>query len=71
MAKITITVEDMPNGTVKIVADPTVETMIAMEMSGQKMTAAHGYAVKALNEVRKSAQEQGSILKVPIPRLGI
>lgn len=68
MAKITITIEDLPNNAVKVVCDPTFETMMKMHLSGIGLTAAHGYAFKAINEIRRTSK-QTQILKAPIPRL--
>lgn len=69
MAKVTITIEDRADGKVCIICDPTVETMIAMDISGQSMTAAHGYAIKALNEIRKESKNQSSFITAGIPQL--
>jgi hypothetical protein len=68
MAKITITIEDTPQGKVKVVADPTFETMAKMIASGNPVTSAHGYALTMIRAVREESkrQEPTSIL---IPRV--
>jgi hypothetical protein len=43
MPKITITVEDLPGNQVKIEATPNFETMMKMDISGERMTSAHRY----------------------------
>lgn len=53
MAKITIVIEDTPNGGVSCVATPNFETMMAMDMSGAGWTSAHGLAMFILNQVWK------------------
>jgi hypothetical protein len=68
MAKITITIEDLPNGAVKVAAEPTFETMMKMHLSGDGLTAAHGYAFNAINEIRRTSK-QSQIMKVRIPRI--
>lgn len=51
MAKVTITIEDTSGGKVSIKCNPTFEEIYKMESEGKKLTAAHGYAFKALNEI--------------------
>ena len=54
MAKITITVEDNPNGeTVKVVSSPDFATMTEKSMVGSGLTYAEGYAISALLHLRK------------------
>lgn len=65
MARIVITIEDLPNDKVKIEANPNFETMMAMDLSGQTLTSAHGYAFSALNHVRKIAQQNSIIREIP------
>jgi len=69
MAKVTISIEDLPNGKVKVVSDPTAETMFKMKLSGHELTAAHGYAFAALNKIREESRSLGK-LNVLIPRIG-
>jgi len=57
MAKVTMTFEDTGRGTVRIVSDPNFETMMKMEVSGQGLTSAHGYAIAAMNALRKKSKE--------------
>jgi hypothetical protein len=70
MAKITITIEDAPNGTVKVTSDPNMETVFKMIDSGHDLTAAHGYAFRALNQIRKDSQNTKEPSKILVPRLG-
>lgn len=67
MAKITLTFEDVGEG-VKVTAEPTFETMMKMNMSGETITAAHGYALSAINHIRKISKDNerpSTIIKVP------
>lgn len=71
MAKITITIEDIPGGKVKVVSTPSFETMAKMIQSGEDMSDAHGYALKCINtirEVSKSANPS-NIIQIPKVRL--
>ena len=70
MALVTITVEDSPNGKVKVVADPSFETMAKMEISGHGLSSAHGYALVAINAIRKMSKEQSNDLIVSLPKIG-
>lgn len=68
MAKVTITIEDLPGpgNKVKIVAEPNFETMMKMDISGNILTSAHGYAVLALNSIRSAAKRMGpQVLEIP------
>lgn len=68
MAKVTITIEDRPDGTVKVEATPNFQTMMAMDMSGSQITAAHGYAFRALNAIQEAAKAQEPLVR-KIPRI--
>jgi len=69
MAKIVITVEDQPDGNVKVVATPNFETMMQMNASGAaKLTSAHGYALRALNAIIEGSKEKGPS-QIIIPKL--
>jgi hypothetical protein len=74
MAKVTITIEDKEDGNVKVVSDPNFETLMMMDMSGHRLTNAHGYAMAALLRIRERSKEIGqlngrSIIHVPRSRL--
>jgi len=69
MAKITITIEDRNDGTVKVVSDPSVETLFKMDLSGHNLTSAHGYALSCLNKIRQISKEKSSENKIFIPKL--
>ena len=56
MAKITLTIEDNPNGlTVKVTSDPSFSAMTERSFSGAGITHAEGYAISALLHLRKCA----------------
>lgn len=66
MAKVTITIEDEPSGTVKVTANPSFSTMMSIDVSGHGLTRAHGYAMAALLRMVKLSEEKGSpIIKIP------
>ena len=70
MAKVTITFEDSPNDKVKIVSDPSFETMAKMEISGNGLSSAHGYALTAINSIRAASKKQDNSLIVELPKIG-
>lgn len=63
MAKITITIEDIDGGLVTVNCDPKMEEMGNLFMSETGLTAAHSFAILALNAIRKDAIESDSIIK--------
>lgn len=69
MAKVVITIEDAPNNMVKVVSEPNFETVMNMHDAGHTLTSAHGYALLALNAIRKESKknEPTSIL---LPKVG-
>ncbi|OPX89076.1 MAG: hypothetical protein A4E53_01684 [Pelotomaculum sp. PtaB.Bin104] len=69
MAKIVITIEDLPNGKVKTSCDPNFDTMIRMHISGTPFTAAHGYALAALNKIVEESKKNCPT-RILIPRVG-
>lgn len=71
MAKITITFEDKPEGGVRVVSDPTFETMMKMNNSGHALTSAHGYALAAINKILELSKRQnaGNSLLINIPKV--
>ena len=69
MAKIEITIEDLPNNRVAIKSEPNFETMMKMMVSGNQLSSAHGYALCALNAIRRESKKQGPT-KILVPRLG-
>lgn len=70
MAKITITIEDSPDGRVKVVSNPSIETMLKMEVSGEKLTAAYGYAFNCLNTFRQISKSNEPSIIIKPPKLG-
>lgn len=69
MAKITISIEDIDGGKVRIVSTPSFETVAKMINSGESVSDAHGYALAMLRRAREISKEKGPI-KILIPRLG-
>lgn len=68
MAKITITIEDLPGNKVSVKAEPTLETMFKMELAGDSLTSAQGYAFTALRAIREESKKQ-TPTKIIIPRV--
>ncbi len=69
MAKVTITIEDMLSGGVKVISDPNFETIMKLHLSGNDLTSAHGYAMAALNLIRQKSKAFKNDMRVSIPRL--
>lgn len=70
MAKIIIEVEDQSDGNVSVKATPNFETMAKMDLSGDRLTPAHGYALAMLNRVREVSKANAPTNLIHIPRLG-
>jgi hypothetical protein len=71
VAKVTFTIEDnLETGKVNVVSDPSFETMCKMDLSGEKLTAAHGYALFCINQLRKESQSRSPIIRANIPTIG-
>jgi hypothetical protein len=70
MARIVIVIEDKENGNVRIVSEPSFETMAQMDLSGHTLTSAHGYALKMINVARQVSKDHKGNLTVAIPKLG-
>lgn len=71
MAKVTITIEDMPNGKVKVECKPKVEQMLGLLDNGTGLTAAEGYAFSALRKLLKDSDENDKEYKgIVVPRFG-
>lgn len=68
MAKIVITIEDMPGGGVKTESTPKFAAMMRMVQSGHPLTSAHGYAMTALNAILESNKRNR--LNIIVPRVG-
>jgi len=69
MARVIITIEDLPDGKVKVEANPNFMTMMQMKESGHEWTSAQGYALRMLNEAGKVSKGQ-SQNKIIVPRIG-
>lgn len=55
MAEITITIKDIDNGMVTVNSTPNMETMGNLFMN-KGLTAAHSFAITALNAIRKESK---------------
>lgn len=69
MAKVTITIEDLPVSGVSVTVDPTCETLIQKQVSGHGMSSAEAYALFAARQLREESKRQGPS-KIYIPRIG-
>ena len=69
MAKITITIEDLPVSGVSVAVDPTCETLIQKHVSGNGMTIAEAYALFVARQLREESKRQGPS-QIYIPRIG-
>ena len=69
MAKVTITITDERDGKVKCVCDPTFETMMKKNASGNGLTSAEAYAIFMLNKLREESKRKEPT-RILIPRLG-
>jgi hypothetical protein len=68
MASVIITIEDTPDGKVKIVCVPSFEQIIKQDVSGESFTAAQGYALMMLNKAREESKNNNP-LRLVIPRV--
>ena len=70
--KISITIEDLPGDKVKIVMDPTAETLMKMITSGEEQTSAMGYALGMANKAREisKAAVEDKKQKIIMPKFG-
>lgn len=68
MAKVVITIEDTLDGKVKVVAEPNFETMMHMDLSGNKLTSAHGIAFFTLNTLWKEMKHRDPT-KLLVPKV--
>lgn len=57
MPKAIITIEDQPNGKVKIAATPNFTEIVKMDLSGHALTPALTYALKMLNAALEMSRE--------------
>lgn len=67
MAKVTITLEDSPDGKVKTTVEPNFSTMMKMNQSGAGLTSAHAYALFALRMISEESKRQAPT-PILIPR---
>lgn len=70
MARIVITLEDTATGGVKIVSDPSFETMAKMIVSGSSdHTSAHGYALNMIKTARELSKNGEPTQKIWLPKV--
>jgi hypothetical protein len=67
MATVTIVLTDLPENKVEVKATPTFESMIQQMDSGTALTSSQGYALAALNHIRREAQQKDPT-KVWVPK---
>lgn len=71
MAKVVVTIEDMPGQMVRMTANPSFETMITAAKDGHEITAAQAYAMKAMRLMAEEAKSKRSKKTlIEIPRIG-
>lgn len=64
--KVTITLEDQPNGSVKTTVDPSFETIMKGINAGVVLTSAEAYALFAIRMIREESKRRGpSTILVP------
>jgi hypothetical protein len=72
MAKVTITIEDAPNGKLKVQSTPNFETIMKMDVAGEVITGALGCGLKIMNfmyqEGEKAKRGHGSPILIPSTR---
>lgn len=71
MARVVITIEDKPNGNVKIEFTPKVQEFLKLFDSGQEPTAAETYALAAYNRFKQIDTAAGNTTKIIMPRQGL
>lgn len=69
MPKVTMTIEDLPDGKVKCVLNPSAETLLKKQASGHVLSSAEGYLIFCANKLRECANSQSNII-VKVPRIG-
>ena len=69
MAKVVITLEDLPQGGVKITSEPLAGLLMQKVATDHDISPAEGYAVQALNEIRKVSKKQGNKFGLLLPRV--
>lgn len=68
MSKVTITIEDTPQG-VKTTLDPNYETLAFKLTGGQNnLSSAEGYAIIAVNAIRTESKRRDSKMNIIIPK---
>jgi hypothetical protein len=69
--KIIIEIEDLPGDKVRIVSNPTGETLMKMIQSGEEQTSAMGYAIGLLNKAREISKlaDKDKKLMIQMPKV--
>lgn len=65
MAKHTITIEDMPDGRVRVVSDPPIDEVRKRCETPSKMTSADGYAAEAHVAIQRAGKRALADLPAP------
>jgi hypothetical protein len=68
MALVKITLEDLPDGKVKIVSEPSMEVLMKRLEKISDLSPAEGYAYHALNTIWKTAKSKDP-LKLLLPKV--
>lgn len=72
MARITITIEDKPNGSVATRCDPSFEMMMKIITRSSDATAAHTYALAAINAINALSKKSRDVnLILPRTKRGL
>lgn len=69
MAELIIKFKDLAGGKVEIISQPSNETLLNKINSGNSVTAAEAYALRAMRSIREDAKHQGQLI-APVPRVG-
>lgn len=69
MAKIVFTLEDKPDGGVKVELEPTAETLLRKIASHgpNSLTSAEGYAMFLVNRLREEGKRKNPTIIVAVP----
>lgn len=71
MPKVTITLEDIHGGAVKVTVEPNMKSLIEKIHSGRDISPAEGYAFRAVRSVHQDSRSQAKKLGLVIPSSSI
>lgn len=71
MAKVTITIEDMPENKVRVISTPSAETLLQKIASHgpESLTSSEAYTLFVLRQLREESKNQRST-NIIVPRIG-